>query len=306
MKVFLSWSGKRSEQVAEAIHHFLEHVIQGLEMFFSKHIEAGTAWVETLDKELQVGTVGILILTKENLTSGWMHYEAGALARVTDVGRNNIVPLAFGIDGITYDGPLKFFQIKQADRQGMLDLVYLLNGKLGTPRGDKILEKAFDNNWDDLEKALDTALALEISEPEATRRDPTSLLTELVESMRRIEPVIGDLGRAGDETWPIDIDKLRAHFLLRVEVAKLQAQAHLLQELRTILAGDPNDPLNNLHAFAQQHWNHVDSRLGNTEHALRISHRYARYRSGRPADRDLAEIFKPDNRDVIQADPPKE
>ncbi len=82
MKVFISWSGPRSAAVAEALRYWLPKVIQALEPWMSADdIEKGTRWRSGIATELEQSSVGIICLTRENLDSTWIHFEAGALSK---------------------------------------------------------------------------------------------------------------------------------------------------------------------------------------------------------------------------------
>ena len=86
MKIFISWSGKRSRAVAKALNDWLPKVIQAVKPFYSPEIEKGTKSVEEINSSLEGTSFGIICLNKENLESPWIHYEAGALSK-TDGAR---------------------------------------------------------------------------------------------------------------------------------------------------------------------------------------------------------------------------
>ena len=53
MKVFISWSGDRSRQLAEVIHWWLPHVMQFTKPYFSpSDIDKGKRWSDDISKEL--------------------------------------------------------------------------------------------------------------------------------------------------------------------------------------------------------------------------------------------------------------
>lgn len=85
MKVFISWSGPVSHKVAQALSDWLPSVVQQVQpLFSSEHVRKGAGWFESIGKELEATNVGILCLTKENLTAPWILYEAGALGKHQD------------------------------------------------------------------------------------------------------------------------------------------------------------------------------------------------------------------------------
>src|SRR5437588_11249170 len=87
MKVFISWSGKASRGVAEALRNWLPDVLQAVEPFVSSYdIGAGDRFPETLQKELAETHFGVLCLTPANHQAPWMLFEAGALAKTFEAG----------------------------------------------------------------------------------------------------------------------------------------------------------------------------------------------------------------------------
>lgn len=82
IKVFFSWGGELSRQIAKAVHDWLPLAIQSVDCFFSpEDINKGTEWDMSLKNELETSQVGLFFMTKENLGSRWMMYEAGSLPK---------------------------------------------------------------------------------------------------------------------------------------------------------------------------------------------------------------------------------
>jgi len=60
MKIFISWSGDRSRQVAEALREWLQIVIQKAEPWVStRDMDRGVVWPSELMKQLQEAQFGI-------------------------------------------------------------------------------------------------------------------------------------------------------------------------------------------------------------------------------------------------------
>ena len=82
MKVFLSWSGDMSHEIAKALNAWLPSVIQAIVPFISSEdIDKGTFWSTELAKNLEAHSVGVICITPKNLNARWINYEAGSLAR---------------------------------------------------------------------------------------------------------------------------------------------------------------------------------------------------------------------------------
>lgn len=108
MKVFISWSGEKSRKLAEAFRNWIPSVLQNVRPYFSPNdIEKGSRWASEISKELASSSVCILILTRDNLNSSWIMFEAGAIARVIE--QNRVCPIIFDGDLTDISGPLAQF-----------------------------------------------------------------------------------------------------------------------------------------------------------------------------------------------------
>jgi hypothetical protein len=97
MKVFISWSGPKSQAVAIALRDWIPLLFQAVEPWVSSaDIQAGSRWTTELPKNLENSNFGILCMTKDNLTAPWLVFEAGALFRSLPLGQ--VVP--FLLDAI--------------------------------------------------------------------------------------------------------------------------------------------------------------------------------------------------------------
>ena len=67
MKVFVSWSGERSQALAQALRDWLPLVLHFVEPWLSQSdIEPGERWASEVSKELGVSNFGIICVTREN------------------------------------------------------------------------------------------------------------------------------------------------------------------------------------------------------------------------------------------------
>ena len=67
LQVFLSWSGPKSKELAAFLTEWLPKVIQAVKPWMSDDIEKGDRW-QAVDSSLEQVSVGIICLTKSNLT----------------------------------------------------------------------------------------------------------------------------------------------------------------------------------------------------------------------------------------------
>jgi hypothetical protein len=144
MKIFLSWSGNASRKVAECLSHWLPTVIQAVEPFISVHsIEKGERWHHSVSTNLDGVDFGIVILTKANLKSPWINFEAGALSKnIKDEAR--LVPLLVDItDSDLINHPLSHFQYVRMDRAEFLKLFRQINKMTSRPLSETRLDETF-------------------------------------------------------------------------------------------------------------------------------------------------------------------
>lgn len=184
MKIFVSWSGERSQALAAILHERLPYILQYLEPWLSKSdIDAGDRWGVEVAKELEACTFGITCLTAENVAAPWILFEAGALAKSMQEGR--VVPLLLDLNISDIAGPLAQFQAKKADKAGLLDVVQAINKIAPTPLAESRLKPLFEEIWPNLEKAIGEVPKA----PGATKRarPQGEILEELVDRVRDLD-----------------------------------------------------------------------------------------------------------------------
>lgn len=184
MKVFISWSGDRSKQLAEAIYWWLPHVVQFTKPYFTpSDIDKGKRWNNEISKELGQSQIGILAMTEENLTSPWIMFEAGAISKVVEEGL--VCPIVFGINKTDLVGPLASFQAIAFNEAEVRQLVGTINkAAKEAALAERSLDEAFDMWWPKLEKKVQAVSSAQPpTEPRRTERD---LLEEAVSNTRTI------------------------------------------------------------------------------------------------------------------------
>lgn len=183
MKVFISWSGKRSKELANSLRDWLPCVLQYVEPFVSdKDISAGDRWAQAIAGELESSNFGIICITPENLTSEWILFEAGALSKSMQDGK--VIPLLFGLELSDLSGPLSQFQAKKVDQGGLMEAVQAINSIAETKTSEDIISRSVPAMWPTLQTAID---AIPDKEPtEKHMRPQHEILEELVTGVRGI------------------------------------------------------------------------------------------------------------------------
>ena len=157
VRVFISWSGAASHEVARALSEWLHAIDSGFEPFESaRAISKGSVWFSELSAHLRGSAFGIIVVTPENMHSPWINYEAGALFNGLTEAR--VVPFLVGMGGDEVpEGPLAMFQALRPEKAQLLDLARQMNALLPRPRTDHMLVQRFEKAWQDLEVALRSA-----------------------------------------------------------------------------------------------------------------------------------------------------
>jgi RNA polymerase sigma factor (sigma-70 family) len=213
VKVFISWSGNKSQAVAVALRDWLPGVINSLEPFVSStDIHAGTRWQSEIAAELDVSNFGIVCVTQENQAAPWLNFEAGALAKA--IGLSRLIPLAVDLKPSDVQLPLGQFQSQPASKEGIRAVVASLNDALGDQRlSDELLRNSFDVWWPRLEEKL-ASIEEETTSATPPPRSDRELLEEALDTVRAVARAI-DRGAVGATTEDRFLSLIR-----RVSVAR--------------------------------------------------------------------------------------
>jgi TIR domain len=183
MRVFISWSGKQSGQIAEALRAWLPMVIQAAKPYMSaRDNEAGVRWEEVITRELSTTDFGILCLTPDNIESPWLNFEAGALGKVMDKAR--VVPLLYRLSTADVSPPLSMFMMKPADENGVLATITAINENMENSIDPVTLKSIFGAMWPHLQSELAAIEHPGVSLVKPPRPD-RELLEEILELLRR-------------------------------------------------------------------------------------------------------------------------
>lgn len=108
LKIFISWSGEISEQVALQFRDWLPAVLPPVEPWVSSEdIEKGTRWSAEIAKQLEAASFGIICIDSTNIASPWLNFEAGAISKTIDNTR--VMPFLLDIEPKSLAGPLAQF-----------------------------------------------------------------------------------------------------------------------------------------------------------------------------------------------------
>jgi len=185
MKIFLSWSGTTSHQVAKGLREWLRSVIQTADPWLSSEdIKKGARWSPAIAKELSDSRAAIFCLTPENLQTAWLNFEAGAVSNT--LWSANVCTYLFGVSNSDVTGPLTQFQSTIAtSKEDNFRLLSTINSAQEDRALDqKRLEKAFNTYWPELEAVL-TAIP-KLKESSGAKRSPEDIAEETLSIVRDI------------------------------------------------------------------------------------------------------------------------
>ncbi|VEJ21025.1 TIR domain-containing protein [Neisseria animaloris] len=200
MKVFLSWSGERSKQVANLLSSWLCCVIQATRPWISsKDIDRGSLWFSEINDQLKDTSVGIICLTQENKNRPWILFEAGALAKGLSTSR--VCTLLIDLESTDIEDPLAQFNHTFPVKDNMLELVKTLNSSLGNNSLDyRVLEQVFETYWPQFENEFQRIKEDTKSQDKAQSkpRPQADMLTEILENTRTLGQRMRGLEREVD------------------------------------------------------------------------------------------------------------
>ena len=131
--------------------------------------------------ELEGSSVSIICLTRENLDSTWIHFEAGALSKQQQ--NTYVCTLLLGLEPTDVREPLAQFQATKVQKDDLQKLVFTINGTLGDSRlPESELSEAFEVWWPKLEERL--ADIGDVANAESPVRNDRELLEEILELVR--------------------------------------------------------------------------------------------------------------------------
>lgn len=186
MKVFLSWSGDRSRQVASLLSDWLCCVIQASRPWIStRDIDRGSLWFGEINDQLKDASVGVICLTQENKNRPWILFEAGALAKGLSTSR--VCTLLIDLEPKDIEDPLAQFNHTTPTKDSILALVKTLNSALAPNGLDiRILEQVFNTYWPQFDSEFNSILDKTRPEAPLKPRSDKDLLSEILENTRAL------------------------------------------------------------------------------------------------------------------------
>ncbi|GEM_PF-3213088 len=181
MKIFFCWSGESSHKISLLFDDFLKAIFPFIETFISsENIANGLMWNDILKKELKNCSIGILFITKQNINSPWINFEAGALSN--SFVNSRVIPFLFGVEKSDIRFPLAMFQSCDANKDEIQKFFMSINNYSEEPMiKESILIKNFESFWPNWENKLVILLDSLISENAKKIGDDIRVPTDSIE-----------------------------------------------------------------------------------------------------------------------------
>lgn len=186
MKIFVSWSGKRSKAVAELMSDWLKCVIQASQPWIStRDIDRGAIWFSEINDKLKDVSVGVVCLTQENKNKPWILFETGALAK--GLTTNRVCTFLIDLKPEDLQDPLGQFNHTTPDRSSVWALARTINDCLDDKALDeRILEQVFETYWPQFEEKFNSALKDNQPDEIVPPRSEQDILSEILNNTRSL------------------------------------------------------------------------------------------------------------------------
>jgi hypothetical protein len=189
MKIFISWSGQLSNEVAKKLSEWIPTVIQSVEVFYSPDdIEKGENWDSRLSEELSACNYGIVCLTRQNILAPWIHFEAGALKKTVEA---RLSALMIDVTASDIKGPLSHLQNTKYEKDDFFRLVNSINENIEKPLSDNRLAHSFEKMWGDLERDISAIIEKYATADDKKDKNPKDeALDEILRIVRQLDQKI--------------------------------------------------------------------------------------------------------------------
>ncbi|WP_235735714.1 toll/interleukin-1 receptor domain-containing protein [Nocardioides alcanivorans] len=186
LKVFLSWSGDLAKQVASELRGLIPTVFDLVRPWMSDHdIAAGSRGLANIASELDDTRFGIIVVTRDNQSSQWLNFEAGALSKKFGGDEmTHVVPLLVDMDSVAeLTGPLTQFQAKVLNRDGLGELLKALGTAVGV--SPEVVDRRLSAEWEEFLGRVSFAKSRQQQPSRQSKRSTDDMIEEILELVRQ-------------------------------------------------------------------------------------------------------------------------
>jgi hypothetical protein len=234
-KLFLSWSGRQSKEIASLLKQYLESLPLSVDIFFSDaDIVSGARARQVIDSALETFNLGLVVITADNLESPWIHFEAGALTKVPEVSA--VIPLLFDVDISALKQPLAAFQGRKFNEAGILQLVRDLHALDPIRASAEVAVGAARGQFEQFKVSVDAVLQLPPENPGSPVAAPVAL-DEIRSTLDEVVTIVRELART--ETGPVHQPPAGSVVPLNIMINDLRYLRQSRTEARALGIGSP-------------------------------------------------------------------
>jgi len=175
MRLFISWSGEQTRELANAVQEFFELAFAShVQTFLSDaDIAPGERFLAVINENLGGADIGVILVTRQNMNNPWLLFEAGALAGKSE--RGAVVPLLVDLERAELGPPLSQFQnVLAASKASILQMCGRIRAEASEVPAENAYEVLLEAAWPPLEAALmkaQSATGVEFVAPARSDRD---------------------------------------------------------------------------------------------------------------------------------------
>lgn len=150
--VFIGWGNKRGKDIANILYEFLVNFFNDEIDFYLSLNEKKINWASNILEETKKAKLGIFCILKENITSLWMHYEAGALGK-------NIYPILFDVKESNLVGPFNLLNPTIFGEEEFKKIIIEINKLCSSPLKERALDYNYPAQWKSLDLKVKNILS---------------------------------------------------------------------------------------------------------------------------------------------------
>lgn len=173
--IFISWSGQNAKPVALKIKDVLALCFDGVQTFMSEDdIKSGTRGLTVIQEALAGSQTAIIVVTRDNVSSPWLNFEAGAISNRIGLDEIRVIPLLVNLDisEIPAGSPLNQFQARKLDDHGLRKVMSDIAIGLGVNE-----EIALKRSGDELGQLVEMARTVD---SDLTKAPPTQSTNDMI------------------------------------------------------------------------------------------------------------------------------
>ena len=241
MKVFISWSGTKSQEVAKVLKQWIPCVIQSVEPYFSSaDIDKGARWSTDIAKELQDASFGILCVTKDNLSSSWLNFEAGALSK--SIEQSKVCPFLVDLKpSDIQNSPILQFPMASATKDDVFKLFKSINSNLGDSKlNEDVLGTTFDTFWPKIEEALKGVSSVTETSVPAKKgsKDAQAPIEEILELVRYQHKLLKSPEELLPPQYLYEVFRKSNRMFPKGVIMDIDEQLHVINMMASDILGD--------------------------------------------------------------------